>query len=68
MYGNYMMIYLSGCLVALFCIIHLTRIHDINKINIFIGSIVAVLLSWITPIILLSLYIIYKIQYNKWQY
>lgn len=68
MYGNYMMIYLSGCLVALFCIIHLTRIHDINKINIFIGSIVAVLLSWITPIILLSLHIIYKIQYNKWRY
>lgn len=66
MYGNYMMIYLSGCLVALFCIMYLTRIHDINKINIFIGSIVAVLLSWITPIILLSLYIIYKIQYNKW--
>lgn len=68
MYGNYMMIYLSGCLVALFCIMHLTRIHDSNKINIFIGSIVAVLLSWITPIILLSLHIIYKIQYNKWRY
>ena len=64
-YGYNMTIYFSGCLVALLCVIHFTKVHSISKLNIFISSLVVVSLSWITPIMLLIFYITYKIQYNK---
>lgn len=65
MYGYNITTYFSGCLTALLCVIHFTKVHSISKLNIFITSLVRVSLSWITPIMLLIFYITYKIQYNK---
>lgn len=65
MYGNYMIIYFSGCLVALLLTILLPTAHSISKVHVFLSRVAVVLLSWLAPILALVFYIIYKIQYNK---
>lgn len=60
MYWNYIIIYFSGCIAALFIVVPLTRVRSINNIHIILSSVAAVLLSWLTPIMALLFYIVHK--------